>query len=89
MGLIRQPLMTFAILSQELNRRKFLNAAEEASLSTLRVHVPKDSSPNSGGAAPVVDTHVHRFAGKDDLRFPHHLRAPYRPETAASLKFFC
>src|SRR5262249_7700049 len=33
---------------------------------------------------PVVDTHLHCFAGKDDARFPYHARAPYRPEAAAT-----
>jgi predicted TIM-barrel fold metal-dependent hydrolase len=33
---------------------------------------------------PVVDTHLHCFAGKDDARFPYHPRAPYRPEAAAT-----
>ncbi len=34
--------------------------------------------------APVVDTHLHCFAGKDDPRFPYHERAPYRPDAAAT-----
>jgi predicted TIM-barrel fold metal-dependent hydrolase len=33
---------------------------------------------------PVVDTHVHCFAGKDDKRFPYHKDAPYRPEPAST-----
>jgi predicted TIM-barrel fold metal-dependent hydrolase len=32
---------------------------------------------------PVVDAHLHCFAGKDDARYPYHERAPYRPEAAA------
>ena len=31
----------------------------------------------------VVDTHLHCFAGAKDPRFPYHVRAPYRPESAA------
>jgi predicted TIM-barrel fold metal-dependent hydrolase len=31
---------------------------------------------------PVVDTHLHCFAGKNDPRFPYHERAPYHPEAA-------
>src|SRR5262249_39580327 len=34
--------------------------------------------------SPVVDAHLHCFAGKDDRRFPYHPRAPYRPEPAAT-----
>ena len=28
---------------------------------------------------PVIDTHVHCFAGPDDPRFPYHPDGPYRP----------
>jgi hypothetical protein len=44
----------------------------------------------SGGAAPpapkapIVDSHLHCFAGKSDPRFPYHERAPYRPEASAT-----
>lgn len=33
---------------------------------------------------PVVDTHLHCFAGTKDKRFPYHKRAPYRPEEPAT-----
>ena len=33
---------------------------------------------------PVVDTHLHCFAGAGVPQFPYHARAPYRPETAAT-----
>ena len=33
---------------------------------------------------PVVDTHLHCFAGAEDPRFPYHARAPYRPPEAAT-----
>src|SRR5262245_44328952 len=33
---------------------------------------------------PVVDTHLHCFAGRDDKRFPYHADAPYRPEKPAT-----
>lgn len=33
---------------------------------------------------PVVDAHVHCFAGPDDPRFPYHPDGPYRPAKAAS-----
>ncbi|MEQ8791104.1 MAG: amidohydrolase family protein [Pirellulaceae bacterium] len=35
-------------------------------------------------ATPLVDTHLHCFAGAADKRFPYHERAPYRPEEAAT-----
>ncbi|HVL12274.1 MAG TPA: amidohydrolase family protein [Gemmata sp.] len=34
--------------------------------------------------APVVDTHLHCFAGKDERRFPYHENAPYKPDDAAT-----
>ena len=34
-------------------------------------------------AVPVVDSHLHCFAGFDDPRYPYHPDAPYRPETPA------
>src|SRR5262245_36927180 len=37
-------------------------------------------------AAPVVDTHVHCFAGRKDRDFPYHKDAPYRPAEAATPK---
>ncbi len=34
--------------------------------------------------APMVDAHLHCFAGPDDKRFPYHTKAPYRPAEVAS-----
>ena len=45
---------------------------------------------NNLGAAPqparvpIVDTHLHCFAGPNDKRFPYHARAPYRPDEVSS-----
>lgn len=33
---------------------------------------------------PVVDTHLHCFAGKDNAKFPYHKDAPYKPDDAAT-----
>lgn len=33
---------------------------------------------------PIVDTHLHCFAGTKDPRFPYHPRGPYKPEAAAT-----
>jgi len=35
-------------------------------------------------STPVIDTHLHCFAGKDDVRFPYHKDAPYTPDEAAT-----
>ena len=34
--------------------------------------------------SPVIDCHVHCFAGDSDQRFPYHPRAPYRPPAAVT-----
>jgi predicted TIM-barrel fold metal-dependent hydrolase len=34
--------------------------------------------------APVIDTHLHCFAGKDDPRFPYHADGPYQPAEPAT-----
>jgi predicted TIM-barrel fold metal-dependent hydrolase len=56
-----------------ITRREFLGAA--AALAGCSAAPPFPAGPS----APVVDTHLHCFAGKDDARFPYHDRAPYRP----------
>lgn len=33
---------------------------------------------------PVIDTHLHCFAGDSDNRFPYHANAPYKPAGVAS-----
>lgn len=39
--------------------------------------------PRPKGATPVVDAHVHCFAGYDDPRYPYHPDAPYKPPAAS------
>ena len=55
-------------------RRQFLASAllSPAALSAAPTHVP------------VVDTHLHCFAGSADRRFPYHADAPYRPDEPAT-----
>jgi predicted TIM-barrel fold metal-dependent hydrolase len=55
-----------------LSRREWLMAAP----ALLRVGPP--------ARAPVVDTHVHCFAGRGNRRYPYHAKAPYRPESSAT-----
>jgi predicted TIM-barrel fold metal-dependent hydrolase len=59
-----------------LTRRSFLagSAALAAGCAT----------PRTPDATPVVDTHLHCFAGADDARFPYHADGPYRPAEAAT-----
>lgn len=59
-------------------RREFLKATAALTLAGCA------GAPASKGGAPVVDTHLHCFAGKDDARFPYHPNAPYKPDAAAT-----
>jgi len=59
------------------SRRNFLLAGTAATLSAALLRADKPASP-------VVDTHLHCFAGKDDARFPYHAAAPYRPAEPAT-----
>jgi predicted TIM-barrel fold metal-dependent hydrolase len=61
-----------------LTRRKFLASAALTALpfgSRLR---------GADSRTPVVDTHLHCFAGSTDKRFPYHENAPYAPDEIAS-----
>src|SRR5687768_15751291 len=60
-----------------LTRRRFLTTAAVAPLALAGK--PSQAAPKK---VPVVDAHLHCFAGPDDRRFPYHERAPYRPEAA-------
>jgi len=57
------------------DRRQFL-AAAALTPAALAADAPK--------RAPVVDTHLHCFAGPRDARFPYHAKAPYRPDAPAT-----
>ena len=59
-------------------RREFLKAT--AAITLAGCAAPQGKK----GAAPVVDTHLHCFAGKDDPKFPYHANAPYKPDAPAT-----
>jgi predicted TIM-barrel fold metal-dependent hydrolase len=66
-------------MTDTCTRRTFLGAAVPlAAVSAL------PGAAAEGKKVPVIDTHLHCFAGKDDKRFPYHARAPYRPDAAAT-----
>jgi predicted TIM-barrel fold metal-dependent hydrolase len=60
------------------SRRQFLQAA------ALAAAAARPGAARANAAPPVVDTHLHCFAGANDPRFPYHPRAPYRPAQAAT-----
>jgi predicted TIM-barrel fold metal-dependent hydrolase len=86
-----QPLMTTP-RPDLLHRRSFLRhsaaAVAGAAIGSSRLASAAGEQLSqvtfSQDRPPVVDTHLHCFAGADDPRFPYHERAPYRPETAAT-----
>ena len=62
-----------------LSRRQFITAASAGALGCAVALA--EGNPEQ---PPVVDTHLHCFAGTGDSRFPYHHRAPYRPDEAAT-----
>lgn len=60
------------------SRRDFLKITAGATMA-----LPAVLARAAEARVPVVDTHVHCFAGGKDARFPYHPRGPYRPEQAS------
>ncbi len=69
-------------MTRSSQRRRFLKTALVGTISLTNPLSTKWLS--AAQRVPVVDTHLHCFAGKDDPRFPYHARAPYRPEAPAT-----
>jgi predicted TIM-barrel fold metal-dependent hydrolase len=67
------------LMTSSIQRRQFIQAA--ASLVIARGDLQAGSTSRR---LPVIDTHLHCFAGKDDRRFPYHPQGPYQPEQAAT-----
>lgn len=53
-----------------------------ASVAAAGVLTPRESSGRADDRVPVVDTHVHCFAGTASVEFPYHPRGPYQPPAA-------
>ncbi len=68
---------------QNLNRRNFLVSAGSIA-ATATCGLTRQSVAEKKERSPIVDTHLHCFAGKDDARFPYHAQAPYRPDGVAT-----
>ena len=65
------------------SRRYFLKSTAGGTL-TLPALIKQGEAQATSEHIPVIDTHLHCFAGKDDDRFPYHRHAPYRPDKAAT-----
>jgi predicted TIM-barrel fold metal-dependent hydrolase len=60
-----------------MDRRTFLQATA-ALAATTQLSAATFLKP------PIIDTHIHCFAGTKDERFPYHANAPYKPEEPAT-----
>lgn len=69
-------------MSTQPNRRQFLETAGAATAGLCLL--PGVTIAADSKRTPVVDTHLHCFAGSKNKLFPYHARAPYRPEKPAS-----
>lgn len=75
--------MTADPLATGCCRRTLVKAAAGALvLASDRLAVATDPDGNDL-PDPLIDCHLHCFAGANDPRFPYHDRAPYRPAEAA------
>jgi predicted TIM-barrel fold metal-dependent hydrolase len=64
-----------------INRRQFL--ATTATVLTTSATSTASAAQGRSAKTPVVDTHVHCFAGSKDARFPYHPKGPYQPAAAS------
>lgn len=69
-----------AMRGGEWTRRRLL-AAGAGCVAAALVRV---SAGADAGRVPLVDTHLHCFAGAKDERFPYHAKGPYRPAEPAT-----
>src|SRR4051794_30690479 len=61
-------------------RRDILRTA----LSTSLIPLAARMGFAADRALPIVDTHIHCFAGKEDKQFPYHPKGPYQPAAPAT-----
>ena len=62
------------------NRREFVMAASKISFTAIAAGTLPALLLSDEKRSPIVDTHVHCFAGTADKRFPYHKDGPYQPE---------
>ena len=74
-------------MNVQSTRREFVRATA-AGLGALAfasqpIAAAKDAEKGQA-KTPVIDTHLHCFAGTADKRFPYHPKGPYQPQEAAT-----
>lgn len=70
-------------MNSTITRRDFLGIASAGAFA-LSTDLPVRTAHAAAEKTPIVDTHLHCFAGTNDPRFPYHPRGPYKPEPAAT-----
>ena len=60
------------------SRREFVRSLAVATFGTIAFVSKADET-----RPPIVDTHVHCFAGNSDARFPYHKDGTYRPDKSS------
>ncbi len=68
-------------MSLSISRRDLLGQAAAAPLAAGAAAL---NAAQPAQRVPIVDTHLHCFAGPNDKRFPYHERAPYRPDDVST-----
>lgn len=73
----------------KIDRRRYLKlmAGVIAAAGTPAARQGLAAQGGHAAGEPVVDTHLHCFAGADSQRFPYHEQAPYRPAAAATPQY--
>lgn len=64
-------------------RRQFLRTSATVPV-LLAAGLDRQAVNADTGRTPVVDSHLHCFAGRSSTSFPYHPRGPYQPEAAAT-----
>lgn len=64
-----------------MHRRRFLRTTAASPLLATPAFMQAEEDDRR---TPVIDTHLHCFAGKGDPRFPYHPDGPYQPEEPAT-----
>ena len=69
--------------SQQVTRRTFIKTAAMTAATgiALKTSITAD---NPEANTPIIDTHLHCFAGTDSEKFPYHQKGPYRPTALAT-----
>lgn len=66
------------------SRREFVRRSVAFGAAATLIAPHTNALGDDSEKSPIVDTHLHCFAGASDPRFPYHPHGPYRPAEAAT-----